>query len=204
MCFNSIGNWLQRKLCFEKQCLRCLACLRELDLHLGKTEGCITSVFCCPLCSWFFFSNVPRIRHIEKIFCSCLRLLCQTWGFCNLNFDLPRQNLFGNCCIVSAVTVHLSRFYPGSFASITMVFGPYSKRWEIVRQCFNAFWTMSIYRMTRANFVNSIIHSKTIWFMQSEVFLTCRGWNSQTIGFVWVFWTRTGKTGFRLTHVYLS
>ena len=151
-----------------------------------------------------FFSNVPRLRHIEKIFCSCLRLLCQTWGFCNLNFDLPRQNLFGNCCIISAVTVHLSRFYPGSFASITMVFGPYSKRWEIVRECFNAFWTMSIYRMTRANFVNSIIHSKTVWFLQSEVFLTCRGWNSQTIGFVWVFWTRTGKTGFRLTHVYLS
>ena len=159
----------------------------------------------------FVFLNVLRLRHLETSFCSCLRLLCQPWDFCNLNLicqnkicseivaSYPRVR----ACLTS-VTVRLSRFFPNSFASITMVFGPYSKRWAIVRQCFNTFWTMNTYRMTRANFVNSIIHSKTIWFMQSEVFLTCRGWNSQAIGFVWVFWTRTGKTGFRLTHVYLS
>ena len=83
----------------------------------------------------FVFLNVLRLRHLETSFCSCLRLLCQPWDFCNLNLicqnkicseivaSYPRVR----ACLTS-VTVRLSRFFPNSFASITMVFGPYSKR----------------------------------------------------------------------------
>ena len=86
----------------------------------------------------------------------------------------------------------------------------------------NIVWTLNIYRMTQAKVVHGtavqggrkirsfvifliVIHSKTIWFMMiyansSFPHLSLEFSNNLVrMG----FWTRTNKTGFRLTHVYL-
>ena len=72
-------------------------------------------------------------------------------GFCNLSFDLLRQNVSGNCCMSlrSGFNFHLCHT---SF--IQMFSALYSKRWEIVRQCFKN-WTLNMYRMTQTRIVQT-------------------------------------------------
>ena len=85
--FNRQFFWEKR--CFEKQCVRCLACIPQPDLHLGKTK----QVFCFDLRSWYcLFLKVLRVRHLEKYFAVCLPAVCQVR-------ELPRQNVCTNCCM---------------------------------------------------------------------------------------------------------
>ena len=203
MCFfNSIGNCLWKKPCFEEQRVRCLACLRGWDLHLGKT-GVASLLQTRFLLSFmflilFFFECASFSSSWQKCFAVVCAFSVNHRGFCNLKFELPIDKICSEIVAwyprVRASVSRLSQFVYPDFIQILSPL--YSKRWKIIRQCPNKLCTLNIYRMTQANFVDLIIRSETIWFILTEVFLICRGWNSQTIWFVWGFGREQAKQVF--------
>ena len=82
-----------KKPCFEEQRVRCLACLRGWDLHLGKTGVALllqTRFLLSFMFLILFFLNVLRFRHLDKnVFAVVCAFSVNHRGFCNLKFELP-------------------------------------------------------------------------------------------------------------------
>ena len=199
---NSIGNCLWKKTVFWRTACALLGLFAGMGSSFRENGGCITSsntfsvVLYVP--DFVFFECTSFSSSWQKCFAVVCAFSVNHRGFCNLKFELPIDKICSEIVAwyprVRASVSRLSQFVYPDFIQILSPL--YSKRWKIIRQCPNKLCTLNIYRMTQANFVDLIIHSETIWFILTEVFLICRGWNSQTIWFAWGFGREQAKQVF--------
>ena len=162
-----------------------------------------------------FFEGAQSRSAWKNILLWFVCFLCQLRGVLQVEFWF-RQNLFGNCCMSASSGFNFSKFiyliYPdfsdfismsslGCIPSVERLSGNVSinvgldghLQNDTVKDCASYCASTIIKYQT----LYSINHSKMIWlFIQTEVFLTCRRWNSQTIWFVWGFGRQQAKQVF--------